>query len=110
MLTGKNTGLRRTSVVSLLGGILELQFLCGPGLERGLTGNREGCKLTTETNVSDGERSKELNSSRHFFSKAYPSSHPAAPGVAVAAALYIIYVGAKDGTQDFTSMRQAFCP
>lgn len=71
MLTGKNTGLRRTSVVSLLGGILELQFLCGPGLERGLTGNREGCKLTTETNVSDGERSKELNSSRHFFSKAY---------------------------------------
>lgn len=42
MLTGKNTGLRHTPFVSLLGGILELKFLCGPGLERGLTGNKGG--------------------------------------------------------------------
>lgn len=99
-----------TSVVSLLGGILELQFLRGPGLERGLTGNRGGLQTHSRNECVRWRKEQGIEFKPPFLQQSLSSSHPAALGMAVAAALYIIYIGAKDGTQDFTSMRQAFCP
>lgn len=47
--------------------------VCSHGTERELAGSRGGLQTTAEMSAPDRERSKDLNSSLHFLSKAYLS-------------------------------------